>query len=60
MTLQGRPPHEARWHGEVFRSPSSPEEDPPKMNSVEKGCDPGYNLQASVIVFGSKVGYLHY
>ena len=60
MTLQGRPLLELGSLGEVFRSPSSPEEDPPKMNSVEKGCDPDYNLQASVIVFASKVGYLHY
>ena len=59
-TLQGRPLLERGSPGEAFRSPSSPEEDPPKMNPVEKGCDPGYNLQASVIVFGSKVGYLHY
>ena len=60
MTLQGRPILELGSPWEAFRCPSSPEEDPPKMNSVEKGCDPGYNLQASVIVFRSKVGYLHY
>ena len=59
-TLQGRLLLERRSPGEVFRSPSSPEEDPPKMNYVEKGCDPDYNSQASVIVFGSKVGCFHY
>ena len=57
MTLQGRPPHEAGWHGEVFRSPSSPEEDPPKTNSVEKGYDPNYKIYALVIVFKSNAGY---
>ena len=44
MTLHGRPLHEAGRPGEAFRSPSSPEEDPPKMNSVEKGYDPNYNI----------------
>ena len=43
-TLQGRPPHEAGWQGEVFRSPSSPKEDSRKMNSVEKGYDPNYKI----------------
>ena len=43
-TLQGRPLLELGSPGEAFRSPSSPEEDPPKMNSVEKGYDPDYNL----------------
>ena len=43
-TLQGRLPHEAGWQGEVFRSPSSPEEDPPKTNSVEKGYDLNYKI----------------
>ena len=28
--------------GEAFRSPSSPEEDPPKTNSAEKGYDSNY------------------
>ena len=56
-TPQGRPPHEAGRHGEVVRSPSSPEEDPPKTNSVEKGYDPNYKIYASVIVFRGNVGY---
>ena len=43
-TLQGRPLPEAGCPGEAFRSPSSPEEDAPKMNFVEKGYDPDYNL----------------
>lgn len=54
MTPQGRPLHEAGRHGEVFRSPSSPEEDPPKMNSVEKGYDSNYKMHASVIVLGNE------
>ena len=37
MTLQGRPLLERRSPGEAFRSPSSPEEDPPKTSSTEKG-----------------------
>ena len=37
MTPQGHPPHEAGRQGEAFRSPSSPEEGPLKMSSVEKG-----------------------
>ena len=36
-TLQGRPLLELGSPGEAFRSPSSPEEDPPKMSSAEKG-----------------------
>ena len=59
-TLQGRPLLELGSPGVAFRSPSSPKEDPLKMNSVEKGCDPDYILQSSIIVFGSKIGYLHY
>ena len=59
-TLQGRPPHEAGWHGEVFLSASSPEEDTPKTNSVEKGYDPNYRIYASVIVFRNNVGYFYY
>jgi len=43
-TLQGLPLLEPGCPGEAFRSPSSPEEDPPKMNSVEKGYDSDYNL----------------
>ena len=59
-TPQGRPPHEAGRHGEVFRSPSSPEEDPPKTNSVEKGYDPNYKTHASVIVLRNEEGYIYY
>ena len=59
-TPQGRPLHEAGRHGEVFRSPSSPEEDPPKTNSVEKGYDPNYKTYVSVIVLGDEAGYIYY
>ena len=59
-TPQGRPLHEAGRHGEVFRSPSSLEEDPPKTNSVEKGYDPNYKTYVSVIVIGNKSGYIYY
>jgi len=58
-TPQGHPPHEAGRHGEMFRSPSSPEEDPPKTNSVEKGYDPNYKMHASVIVLGNEAGYVY-
>ena len=57
---QGRPLHEAGRHGEVFRSPSSLEEDPPKTNFVEKGYDPNYKMHASVIVLGNEAGYIYY
>ena len=56
---QGRPLHEAGRHGEVFRSPSSPEEDPPKTNSVEKGYDPDCKTYVSVIVRGDKAKYIY-
>ena len=59
-TPLGRSPHEAGRHGEVFRSPSSPEEDPLKTNSVEKGYDPNYKTYASVIVLRNKSGYFYY
>ena len=59
-TPQGRPPHEAARQGEAFRSPSSPEEDPSKMNSVEKGYDPNYKTHVSVIVLRNEVGYIYY
>ena len=59
-TPQGRPPHEAGRYGEVFRSPSSPEEDPPKTNSVEKGYDPNYKTYVSVIVLRNEAGYIYY
>ena len=56
-TPQGRPLHEAGRHGEAFRSPSSPEEDPPKTNSVEKGYDPNHK---TVIVLRNESGYIYY
>ena len=59
-TLQGRPLLEQGSPGEAFRFPSSPEEDPPKTSSVEKGSDPNYKIDASVIFLRSKVVYLHY
>ena len=37
MTPQGRPPRKTVRQGEAFRSLSSPDEDPPKMSSAEKG-----------------------
>ena len=58
-TPQGRPPHEVGRQGEAFRSPSSPEEDPPKTNSVEKGYDPNYKTYVSVIVLGDEAGYIY-
>ena len=59
-TLQGRLLLERRSPGEAFRSPSSPEEDPPKTSSAEKGSDPNCKIDASVIFLRSKVVYLHY
>ena len=59
-TPLGRPPHEAGRHEEAFRSPSSPEEDPPKTNSVEKGYDPNYKTYVSVIVLRNEAGYIYY
>ena len=58
-TPQGHPPHEARRQGEAFRSPSSPEEDPPKTNFVEKGYDPDCKTYDSVIVLGDEAGYIY-
>ena len=59
MTPQGRLPEVAGRQGEAFRSPSSPEEDPPKTNSVEKGYDPNYKTYVSVIVLGDEAGYIY-
>ena len=58
-TPQGRPPHEAGRQGEAFRSPSSPEEDPSKTNSVEKGYDPDCKIYVSVIVLGDTTEYIY-
>ena len=60
MTLQDRPLLEPGSPGEAFRSPSSPEEDPSKTSSAEKGSDPNCKIDASVIFLRSKVVYLHY
>ena len=60
MTLQGRLLLELGSLGEAFHFPSSLEEDPPKTSSAEKGSDPNYNIDASVIFLRSKVEYLHY
>ena len=59
-TPRGRPPHLAGRQEEAFRSPSSPEEDPLKTNSVEKGDEPNYKTYVSVIVLGNQVGYIYY
>ena len=59
-TPQGRPPQEAGRHREAFRSPSSPEEDPPKTNSVKKGYDSNYKTYVSVIVLRNEAGYIYY
>ena len=57
-TPQGRPPHGAeRQVG--FHSPSSPEEDPPKTNSVEKGYDPDCKTYVSVIILRNEAGYIY-
>ena len=55
MTLQGRPLLELGSPGEAFHSPSSPEEDPPKTSSVEKGSDLNCKINASVIFLRGKV-----
>ena len=43
----------------MFRSPASSEEDPPKTNSVEKGYDPNYKTNVSVIVLRDEAGYIY-
>ena len=48
MTLRVRLPHLAALRMEAYRSPSSPEEGPPKMNSSEKAADPNCNINISV------------
>ena len=59
-TPRGHPSHGAGRHEEAFRSPSSPEEDPPKTNFVEKGYDPDYKTYVSVIVLRNKAGYIYH
>ena len=46
--LQARLPYLTAQQTEAFRSPSSPEEGPPKMNSSEKAADPNYKINISV------------
>ena len=58
-TPRGRLPHDVGRQGEAFRSPSSPEEDPPKTNFVEKGYDPDCKTYDSVIVLGDEAGYIY-
>ena len=58
-TPQGHPPHEAGRQEEAFRSPSSPEEDPPKTNSVEKGYKPDCKIYVLVIILRDKAGYIY-
>ena len=58
-TPQGCPPHEAGRQGEAFRSPSSPGEDPPKMNSVEKGYELDCKICVLVIILRDKAGYIY-
>ena len=58
-TPRGRPPHVAGRQEEAFRSPSSPEEDPLKMNSMEKGYEPDCKIYVSVIILTDKTGYIY-
>ena len=58
-TPQGCLSHEAAKQEEACRSPSSPEEDPPKTNSAEKGYGPDCKIYVSVIVLGDKAGYTY-
>ena len=44
-TPQGHPPRKVVRQGEVFRSPSSPDVDPLRMSSAEKGGDPNYKVK---------------
>ena len=53
-TPRSRPPHVMGRQGEAFRSPSSPEEDPSKTNSMEKGYEPDCNKYVSVIILRDK------
>lgn len=57
MTPQGRPPHGVGKQEEAFRSPSSPEEDPPRMNIVEKGYEPDYKTYVSVVILRKTTGH---
>ena len=53
-TPRGHSPHEAGKQGEAFLSPSSPEEDPPKMNFVEKGYELDCKTYVSVVILREK------
>ena len=57
-TPQGHPPHKAVQQGEAFRSPSSPDEDPLKMSSAEKGGDPNYKVKFRLSSSEIEWGYL--
>ena len=48
MTLQARPLHLAAPRTEAYRSPSSPEEGPPRMNSSETAADPNCDINLLV------------
>ena len=58
-TPRGRPPHEAGRQEEAFRSPSSPEEDLPKTNSVEKGYEPDCKTYVSVVILRKRAGHIN-
>ena len=58
-TPQGRPSHEVGKQEEAFRSPSSPEEDPPRMNIVEKGYEPDCKTYVSIVILREKAGYIY-
>ena len=59
MALPGRLPHEAGRQEGAFRSPSSPEEDPPKTNFVEKGYEPDCKTYVSVVILREKARYIY-
>ena len=58
-TPQGRPSQEVGKQGEAFRSPSSPEEDPPKKNFVEKGYEPDSKTYVSVVLLRKRAGHIY-
>ena len=58
-TPQGCLSHEAEKQEEAFRSPSSPEEDLPKMNIVEKGYEPDCKTYVSVVVLKKRAGRIY-
>ena len=56
-TPHGHPSYEAGKQEEAFRSPSSPEEDPPRTNIVEKGYEPDCKTYASVVILRKRAGH---